>query len=54
MLCETRAFRTKRIRMTFCEAEKACFFHDQLQALGSFVFFSFIVFLSHFHAQTPG
>lgn len=38
MLCGTRAFRTKRIRLTVCEAEEACFVHDQLQALGSFVF----------------
>lgn len=54
MLCETIAFGTKRIRLMFYEAGEVCFIHDQLEALGSFVFFCFIVFLSYFQAQASG
>lgn len=38
MVCENRAFRAKRIRLTSHEAGKVCFIRDQLEALGSFVF----------------
>lgn len=37
MLCESRTFRTKRTRLTFCVAGKVHFNHDPSEALGPFV-----------------